>query len=68
MKEKGFPVIARGSPMPTYEFRCSACGKTFAVTMRVADFDRSKIKCPRCGKKDINQVFSNFSVNTSRKS
>ncbi|MBN2721130.1 MAG: zinc ribbon domain-containing protein [Proteobacteria bacterium] len=54
--------------MPTYEFRCSACRKTFAVTMKVADFDRAKIKCPRCGKKDINQVFSNFSVKTSRKS
>jgi len=54
--------------MPTYEFRCNACRKTFTVTMRVSDFDRSKIKCPRCGKKNIDQVFSNFSVKTSRKS
>lgn len=54
--------------MPTYEFRCNVCKKAFSLVMKVADLELSKITCPRCGKKDVRQLFSSFFAKTSRKS
>jgi putative FmdB family regulatory protein len=54
--------------MPTYEFRCNACKKAFSLVMKVADLEKSKVTCPRCGEKDVRQVLSGFFAKTSRKS
>ncbi|MDR3609210.1 MAG: zinc ribbon domain-containing protein [Ignavibacteriaceae bacterium] len=55
--------------MPTYEFKCIKCGKTFSLQMSFSEFDLKKaIACPYCKSEDIKRVFSNFTAVTSRKS
>ena len=54
--------------MPSYDFRCLECKKTFAATMTWAEFDKSKPKCPKCGKRKVEQVFGEVLVKTSKKS
>ena len=54
--------------MPTYEFKCNACKKAFSLTMKVAELEKGKIICKKCGSSDVRQVFSGFFAKTSRKS
>ena len=56
--------------MPTYDYRCSACKKTFSVARSWEQFDKArKPKCPKCGKtKKVEQVFGSVLVKTSKKS
>ncbi len=56
--------------MPTYDFRCLACKKKFTLTMTWAEFDKckGKPKCPKCGKKKVEQVYGTQMVKTSKKS
>jgi len=57
--------------MPTYEFRCTACKKTFAAMMTWTEFDKAKgkAKCPKCGKKrHVEQLIATQMVKTSKKS
>ena len=54
--------------MPTYEFVCEKCNKTFALTMSLADYEKKKIKCPKCGKGKVKQLISSFQTVTSKKS
>lgn len=48
--------------MPLYEFRCNDCGEKF--TALVGYFEREKIKCPKCGSKNITQLISACSFTT----
>jgi len=57
-----------GLVMPTYEFFCEKCNKTFTVTMRVSEYQKKKIQCPKCKGKKIKQVISSFQTITSKKS
>lgn len=55
--------------MPTYEYRCKACKHTFSVVQTIAKHDKGKPPCPKCKKKkEVTQLISSFSVQTSRKS
>lgn len=57
--------------MPTYEYRCRACGRTFETFMSINEHERQKregIACPHCGKRDVVQQFTAIAVHTSRKS
>lgn len=54
--------------MPTYEYRCRECDKTFEQHGRIADREQIHPKCPLCGSEDVEQVFSAFFAKTSRKS
>ncbi len=54
--------------MPTYDFRCADCRKKFSLTMSITDRDRKRIKCPKCGSRRVEPVFSSFFAKTSRKS
>ncbi|MBM4034995.1 MAG: zinc ribbon domain-containing protein [Planctomycetes bacterium] len=54
--------------MPSYDFRCLECNKTFTATMSWAEFDKGKPKCPKCGKRKVEQVFGEVLVKTSKKS
>ena len=56
--------------MPSYDYRCTACRKTFTVTRTWAEYDKKPTpKCPKCGKsKAVEPVFSGFLVKTSKKS
>ena len=54
--------------MPTYSYRCEACHKSFALQMNMADHDKARVKCPKCGSRRARQQFGAFSVKTSKKS
>jgi putative FmdB family regulatory protein len=54
--------------MPTYEYRCKKCGKQFEVTLRIERHERTKPKCPKCGSRSNEQLFSSFFAKTSSKS
>ena len=34
--------------MPTYEYRCENCGKSFERTETINEHDKAKVKCPKC--------------------
>jgi len=46
--------------MPTYDFRCSGCKKTFSLTMGIAERSRKRIKCPKCTSQKVEPGFSSF--------
>lgn len=54
--------------MPTYEYRCSGCGKNFSVALGIREHETARVSCPKCGSKDVVQKISRFGVKTSRKS
>jgi putative FmdB family regulatory protein len=56
--------------MPTYEFRCRACGEPFERTMHVDEHDKAiqqGVECPKCRSKDVTPQIAAFEVKTSRK-
>lgn len=54
--------------MPTYEFECSQCKKTFTEKMSFEEHGKKKVKCPKCGSSKVTQVLSAVFVKTSKKS
>ncbi len=39
--------------MPTYQYRCEKCGKTFERTETISEHEAVKPQCPKCGSKKI---------------
>jgi len=55
--------------MPTYEFECAQCGKTFAEKLTFEEHDRrTKVKCPKCNSSKVQQHISTTFAKTSKKS
>jgi len=54
--------------MPQYEYLCTACNKKFNVTQTIADHDKGKTKCPKCGSSKLEQQWAAFVATTSKKS
>jgi putative FmdB family regulatory protein len=54
--------------MPTYEYRCMNCKKPFTVMMSISEYEKGKVKCPKCGKRRVKQQITQFMVQTSKKS
>ena len=54
--------------MPTYQYRCEECEKTFERTETMAEHDVVKPQCPKCGSRKVSIVPSRVYVVTSRKS
>jgi putative FmdB family regulatory protein len=55
--------------MPTYEYQCKACNRTFSVIQTLAEHEKGKPACPKCKtKRDVKQLMSTFSAQTGRKS
>ena len=54
--------------MPSYEFRCSECRKTFTVIETIQEHRRHDEKCPKCKSNKVEQLFTAVNVKTSRKS
>ena len=54
--------------MPTYEFRCEDCRRTFTLVMSMAERDKGKICCPTCKKRNVKQQMTMFQTKTSKKS
>ena len=53
--------------MPTYDFHCEDCNKSFSVVLSVKEHDARKVKCPKCGSRRVRQLVSSFYAVTSRK-
>ncbi len=54
--------------MPQYEFLCRECNKKFSIVLTLSEFDKGKIKCPKCGGKKVEQQWAPFFAVTSKKS
>lgn len=54
--------------MPTYQYHCLSCKKSFEVVMSIRDYEKGKVKCPNCGKRRVEQQVTGFTVQTSKKS
>ena len=54
--------------MPTYEYRCTECGKKFKRTESISEHERAKPQCPKCGSKKVSLVPGRVFVMTSKKS
>ena len=53
--------------MPTYDFRCRTCKKTFSLTMGITERGRKRITCPKCASGKVESVFAPFFAKTARK-
>ena len=50
--------------MPVYEFLCEGCDRIFSFFARDSGSAQRRPKCPRCGKRRLNRVFSQFATAT----
>ena len=54
--------------MPTYTYRCAKCRKQFSKVETLSAHGRRRPSCPKCGSKQVTQVFGAFFAKTSKKS
>jgi putative FmdB family regulatory protein len=54
--------------MPTYEYLCMKCKQAFTKVMSISEYEKSKVKCPKCGKGQVKQQITTFQTKTSKKS
>jgi len=54
--------------MPTYEFKCEKCKKRFSLMMTISEYEKKKIRCPKCKSVRVNQQITSFQTITSKKS
>lgn len=54
--------------MPTYQYRCVKCGKTFDRVESMAEHGKKKPACPGCGSRKTEPLLSAFFAKTARKS
>ena len=54
--------------MPTYDFYCEKCDKSFAVIISISDYEKKKFSCPKCKGKKLKQEITGFQTITSKKS
>jgi len=54
--------------MPVYDYICHDCQKTFELVLTLHEHDEEKIKCPKCGSKNVEQEAAAFYAVTGKKS
>lgn len=54
--------------MPTYEFYCEKCKKTYELILTVTDYEKKKYRCPKCKSTKLTQQITAFTAITSSKS
>ncbi len=56
--------------MPTYEFVCADCKKSFSLVMSLAEYEKRKsFKCPKCeSPRHVHRKVTGFFALTSKKS
>ncbi len=54
--------------MSQYVFLCHDCKKEFTRILHISDREKSKVVCPHCGSKHVEQLVLAFSAVTSKKS
>ena len=54
--------------MPTYEYYCQNCDRTFDRHLSLEERDSEHVECPHCKKMNVEQILSPFVAVTSKKS
>jgi putative FmdB family regulatory protein len=54
--------------MPTYEFKCEKCKKPFTLIISISEYEKKKIRCPKCKSTRVKQQITSFQAVTSKKS
>ncbi|MGR6836506.1 FmdB family zinc ribbon protein [Syntrophomonas erecta] len=52
--------------MPIFDFSCRECGEKF--DLMIANKDKDKVRCPKCGASNVKQLLSMFSTTGGSKS
>jgi putative FmdB family regulatory protein len=53
--------------MPTYEYRCRDCHEVFDHVEPLADHGNKLPQCPKCRRRNVEQVMTAFFAKTSHK-
>lgn len=53
--------------MPTYQYRCRACGTQFEVRQSLDERTEVAPQCPKCNGKDVERFFGAFYVQTAKR-
>jgi putative FmdB family regulatory protein len=54
--------------MPSYEFLCKDCNKTFTIVLSLQEYEKGRVACPKCGGKKVEQKPAAFFTVTAKKS
>jgi putative FmdB family regulatory protein len=54
--------------MPTYEFYCDQCQKSYNLILSLSEYENKKYRCPKCQNKKLKQQITTFQTVTSKKS
>jgi putative FmdB family regulatory protein len=54
--------------MPTYEFHCENCKKSYDIVLSIFEYEKKKYSCPKCKTKKLKQQITSFQTVTSKKS
>ena len=54
--------------MPSYDYICKACKKSFNMMMTLSEHEKGRIACPKCKSKRVEQQLAAFFAVTSKKS
>ena len=54
--------------MPTYEYRCSDCGKRVSIFQSYDDYGKEPAHCPNCGSHDLKRLINRVRVLRSEES
>ncbi|CAB1058071.1 hypothetical protein D1BOALGB6SA_2827 [Olavius sp. associated proteobacterium Delta 1] len=54
--------------MPTYDFYCEKCKKSFSMVISITNYEKKKFRCPKCQGRALKQQITSFQTVTSKKS
>jgi putative FmdB family regulatory protein len=54
--------------MPTYDYHCQACDRTFEAHLSLQEHDAHQVECPHCHSTQVQQAVTHFETVTSKKS
>jgi len=54
--------------MPTYEYTCKECNKTFTQILTISEHEKTKVTCPKCNSKKVEQRPAAFFAVSAKKS
>ena len=51
-----------------FKFYCEDCKRPFEIILSLAEYEKGKVKCPKCGGQQVHQEVAAFFAVTSKKS
>lgn len=54
--------------MPLYDYICKECHKSFELALTLTEHEKGLVRCPKCGRRKVEQEPAAFFAVTSRKS